>query len=319
MLLHYGDRQFMITLIIALACFLHGIQGSSGDRDINYQACLKSCACPIDEVESLFRYSCLDKCKYDCMFKMVNHNMKSGESIEQYYGKWPFKRIFGLQEPASVLFSLLNLYGQSRGLLKVQRRVSSKFKLKMPLMILFITQMNAWVWSSVFHYKDMPWTERMDYFAAMLSIVYGMFYATVRMSFEFKRSQWKRIAGMSAFISVLFYTCHILYLTNRERFDYTYNMIAGVSIGLAHNFIWIVWISLKWKHFHARFLLILIVTVMLGMLLEVFDFPPLWFVFDAHSLWHLVTGIVSVHIHKFYILDADYLLNNEVILSGKMK
>lgn len=29
------------------------------------------------------------------------------------------------------------------------------------------------------------------------------------------------------------------------------------------------------------------------LLLEVFDFPPIWGVFDAHSIWHLGKGLLN--------------------------
>jgi hypothetical protein len=34
---------------------------------------------------------------------------ESGVRTQQYYGKWPFRRFAGMQEPASVAFSVANL------------------------------------------------------------------------------------------------------------------------------------------------------------------------------------------------------------------
>jgi hypothetical protein len=42
------------------------------------------------------------------------------------------------------------------------------------------------------------------------------------------------------------------------------------------------------------------------MSLELLDFPPIWRVFDAHSLWHMVTiPIVRMH-WDFAIEDSIY-------------
>jgi len=38
--------------------------------------------------------------------------------------------------------------------------------------------------------------------------------------------------------------------------------------------------------------------------LEVFDFPPIWGIFDAHSLWHGATPLLSWFMYRFLIVDA---------------
>lgn len=70
-------------------------------------------------------WNCEDDCKYDCMWKTIEVFHQRNWRTPQFYGKvenshsqfsfsyislfqWPFIRMFGMQEPASVLFSLLN-------------------------------------------------------------------------------------------------------------------------------------------------------------------------------------------------------------------
>jgi len=40
--------------------------------------------------------------------------------------------------------------------------------------------MNAWIWSSIFHTRDVLFTERMDYFSAGLLNFYGCYCAIIR-------------------------------------------------------------------------------------------------------------------------------------------
>lgn len=64
-----------------------------------------------------WRWDCSSDCKYMCMWQMesrkesiqaANGNIRKSR-VEKYYGKWPFKRAYGMQEVASVLFSSGNL------------------------------------------------------------------------------------------------------------------------------------------------------------------------------------------------------------------
>lgn len=53
-----------------------------------------------------------------------------GVPTPQFFGKWPFLRLLGMQEPASVLFSLLNFFAHFWGILSLWRNVSCfKFKI----------------------------------------------------------------------------------------------------------------------------------------------------------------------------------------------
>lgn len=57
----------------------------------------------------MLQWSWEDNCRYDCMQRIVQQRLDRGLPVLQYHGKWPFVRVAGIQEPASVLFSLLNL------------------------------------------------------------------------------------------------------------------------------------------------------------------------------------------------------------------
>lgn len=75
--------------------------------------------------DKYFGWTCFDECQYKCMWKTVNAFLDRNWKIPQFYGKWPFIKIFGLQEPASVLFSIMNLITHLILLKKFRKEVRS--------------------------------------------------------------------------------------------------------------------------------------------------------------------------------------------------
>lgn len=101
-------------------------------------------------------------------------------SIPQFHGKWPFVRFLALQEPASVFFSALNFYFHFKGLIKFRREVRPDS----PLFVLWhafsFICLNAWVWSMVFHARDLPLTELFDYVFAYLMVLASFWCMVIR-------------------------------------------------------------------------------------------------------------------------------------------
>jgi hypothetical protein len=101
-------------------------------------------------------------------------------------------------------------------------------------------------------------------------------------------------------VCALFYVCHVGYLS-LVTFSYSYNMAAGVVVGLIHNALWMAYSIMRYSslsrsnhtrdHSWALVPLWIVLSIMAGMSLELFDFSPFWFVFDAHSLWHAATVV----------------------------
>ena len=56
-----------------------------------------------------------------------------------------------MQEPASVLFSLMNLYAHMKGLESVKTRITDGHPMKGYYRLWALVNINAWIWSSVFH------------------------------------------------------------------------------------------------------------------------------------------------------------------------
>lgn len=211
----------------------------------------------------------------------------------QFHGKWPFRRFLGMQEPLSVLFSVGNFAAHYHGL---HRRVLPHIPAAYPLRPFYVAlarvSMAAWLFSAVFHTRDFPLTEQLDYFAAGATVLYGMYYTAVRV-FRLDRPAPRARAALHAWSAACaaLYLAHVAYL-KLWRWDYTYNMAANVACGVVQNVLW-CWFS--WRRYRetrrawAAWPAVVVVWVTLAMSLELFDFAPLWGSVDAHSLWHLGT------------------------------
>jgi len=241
----------------------------------------------------LLLWDCPSECDYTCQRQTTNILRAQGLPLHQFHGKWPFLRLWGIQEPLSVLFSILNFHGYYRGLHLVSQRIPDTYALKPYYVLLAFFGMNAWVWSSVFHIRDFLFTERADYFSAGASVMYGLFYAPLRLFNIHQRDQnsirpyiyiWAAICA-SAFVA------HVSYLSF-VTFSYTYNMAANVVVGIAQNIIWITYSLTRCKSTRGRWVwtpLFVVVYVSCAMSLEIFDFFPFADALDAHALWHAAT------------------------------
>jgi hypothetical protein len=197
------------------------------------------------------------------------------------------------------------------------------------------------------HCLDKPLTEKLDYFSAGLSILFALYIAIIRLFHLYSppilplsdtKSQppfsYLRLSLSALFC--LLYLAHISYLSCSERFDYGYNILANVLVGIIHNILWIIFSipyspltryptrappsqlpasktsyvsssSISWlpppkKWIFEPALCVLLTT--LAALLEIFDFPPYFRVIDAHSLWHLATALILPMWYRFLVQDS---------------
>lgn len=165
----------LFFLVIATTCTI--AYASSGDRSDTFRRCVDKCVkqtCtaaddgsgnasgtrpvqaqqhqePLTLALRLTRWSCADNCKYTCMHLLTDFALESGVQMEQYYGKWPFWRFAGMQEPASVVFSIANLLMHILGLDWLRRGVHPAHPMKPFYLTWSYLSINAWVWSAVFH------------------------------------------------------------------------------------------------------------------------------------------------------------------------
>ncbi|KAM3961813.1 per1-like protein PGAP3 [Aphomia sociella] len=308
----------IVTIFIITANF-SPILASEGDRSPFYQNCLKSCQkanCTNDGGSftseavkhqdiwsALLQWSCKEECQYHCMWRTVDGFQERGYSIPKFHGKWPFVRLFGVQEPASAFASLLNLAAH----IYMHNKITKQFPVKnMPLVLfwhVFATVcMNAWTWSTIFHSRDVPFTEFMDY-ACALSMVMSLFVAAIVRVFHRK----KKFAVALLAIPVLYFVEHVRYLYS-GRIDYEYNMMVNVFFGVVGSFVWAGWACGQLVAGRRHAWRVLAFTALSGaaLALELLDFPPrrAW---DAHALWHLATAPLPLLFYRFVIDDLHYL------------
>ena len=267
--------RLSLLILLTVAILSPLAYASSGDRSQEFIDCVGLCKVtrcgPHFESQSslalrVTRWDCTDDCKYTCMHEITDRDVQNGKQVQQYHGKWPFWRVAGMQEPASVVFSLLNLWAHVRGASKIRKRVPESHPMRSYYLLWSILSVNAWVWSSVFHTRgdwyflsiyitrpshraiDLPITEKLDYFSAALAILYALYYTTIRLFHIYPSpasrltlpstptKTWKR--NLLACACLVIYLAHVSYLTLLPRFDYAYNMAFNLTLGLTHNALW---------------------------------------------------------------------------------
>ncbi|CAG8561496.1 7558_t:CDS:1 [Paraglomus brasilianum] len=293
-------------LILLVGCTQ--VYSSEGDNSKDFKNCVSLCSsatCPrrkIPPIRRLLQWSCENECEYECMQEITETAKESGGEILQYHGKWPFVRLWGMQEPASVLFSALNGYMHYQYISVFKRQIADGYYMKKFYVWCCYIGVNSWIWSVIYHSRDFVFTERMDYFAAGLAVLYSLYTAGLRVLHirkTFHVASW-------TFVCLVAYTLHISYLLS-GTFDYRYNMIANVAVASINNVLWFYWTIMHWnkRPDDAWKPAATGALVSLFLSLELFDFPPILGIFDAHSLWHLSTIPVIPFWYNFLLVDAE--------------
>ena len=153
------------VLVFLVICLTALALASSGDKRTEYTGCVSTCQVERCNPHSslvlplplrMTRWTCTDDCKYLCMHELTDRDVAWGHDIHQYHGKWPFWRFAGMQEPASVAFSMLNLWAHAAGGMKIWKTVPASHVMRPYYLIWCFASINAWVWSSVFHTRGQP-------------------------------------------------------------------------------------------------------------------------------------------------------------------
>jgi len=243
------------------------------------------------------------------MWMTVDQFEQNEQDVPQFYGKWPFYRWGGMQEPASAIFSLMNLLSNLYMFYAFIRYMPKEAPLRTLWLTYSVLVMFAWFWSTVFHTRDFPWTEKMDYFCAFATVMYGFYASIVRV--HGTKSVWRiGILGLALFSYYVWHVYHLGFVI----FDYGYNMKAGVTIGLANSFSWLLWCAYQYfrnGHVYVWRCAFVIICALALLSLELYDFPPIWWTFDAHSLWHLGTAPLPFLWAKFALDDCHIMLKEQ--------
>lgn len=160
-------RLILIPLCLLLVLSIAGpvALASSGDRSDEFRLCVDKCArhtcASADGLRPLraqplalwlTRWTCRDDCKYACMHSLTDLAQESGaRRMQQFYGKWPFWRFAGMQEPAAVAFSFANLLMHVLGADWLRRGMHPAHPMRPFFLTWAYMNINAWIWSAVFH------------------------------------------------------------------------------------------------------------------------------------------------------------------------
>ncbi|TKA47935.1 hypothetical protein B0A54_01425 [Friedmanniomyces endolithicus] len=324
-----SQRHCLLQLACWAILIFAGIATASlGDRLPEFKSCVSGCieancgpngpSIPLHH--RLLLWTCPSECDYTCQHHTTLSRLARDppylSPIVQYHGKWPFYRFLGIQEPASVLFSLLNLLAHDHGITKLNQYIPASYKLRKYYLLFGYFGLASWTFSMLFHTRDFVVTEKLDYFAAGASVMYGMYFAPIRI-FRLDKpdavgSNTGTVLRLWTALCVALYLAHVGYLSF-VRFDYTYNMAANIAVGVVQN---ILWTSFSVQRFRkvgrmwAAWPGLIVACIVLAMSLELFDFPPWWGMLDAHALWHLGTVGPTIWWYNFLIKDAQEDMQN---------
>lgn len=174
-------------------------------------------------------------------------------------------------------------------------------------------------------------TEKFDYFSAALAILSALHTVVIRLFHLYPRARNQLVLPslpsitprktliVWTLVCIVTYISHVTYLSVLPRFDYSYNMLFNLIIGLTHNFLWIAYALpavplLAFRRFPNRPKLYrpkyadkaawFVILTMVATSLELFDFPPILHTLDAHALWHLATVPIARYWYDFLIEDS---------------
>jgi post-GPI attachment to proteins factor 3 len=244
----------------------------------------------------------------------------------KYYGHWPFTRLFGLEEPASVLFSLLNgvpyllalahsitRHGTFGSVHVNTCQDSSPASVNLHFMhrwlvVYYSIGLNAWLASAFYHARKTDNATFYDYISALLFLVLTLWLALRRVW-----GQGAKGYVVSA-IFTLFVGLYVFQVYRMHLGQVTFGAHMGVCIGISvvNVIMWLLWLVFTPSTGNYRYLcLVTQVWFSVAALLEIFDFPAIWGYFDAHSLWHAATIPLGFIWWTFWRLDCE---NTAVIM-----
>ena len=296
--------QLPIYLVLLCVKFVHS---SDGEMDDKYNSCMDACLrnskdanIKLDFHLRLFGWNPQDDCRYNCMFIHTQERMENGLHILKYYGKWPLVRLLGIQEPALVLFSLLNIWGHLAGWNNYKRVVPTDHEFYHSTCYHFWISVSGWTGAVIYHTRNLYWTECLDSIGSTIIIAISVFSCLCRLSGKVNNLGMTLIGGL--LITILF-AQHIYYI-NFIKFDYSYNNKFMMSARICNIIVWLIWCAEEWtRRIYTCYFMstVLIVLYFVGIVLG--DFKPLFWVLNAQCLWYLGTAYIGYLWYQCMIND----------------
>ncbi|KAK9698983.1 hypothetical protein RND81_08G145400 [Saponaria officinalis] len=338
-----GIFHFLLPTLLFLGSGFHA-HATAGDSDPIYMTCVEKCkktgciqeqcfnSCNVSlsaEAPWYFQeplyirwkeWDCLDECRYHCMVLREAEREKRDDQPVKYHGKWPFRRVFGIQEPVSVAVSMLNLALIFHGWLsffillhyKLPMKPSGKTYYEYTGLwhVYAILSMNSWFWSVVFHSRYLELTEKLYYSSTLAFLGFILMISVIRaLNITTEAARVMVAAPVIAFV-----TTHILFL-NVVQFDYEWNLGVVAVLATTQLVFWTIYgirscQPSRWKLWFS------LLGSALAMLLEIIDFPPYKGFIDSHASWQATSIPITYIWWSFIKDDAEY---TTAILTKKAK
>eukprot|EP00899_Mesostigma_viride_P017112 jgi/Mesvir1/25401/Mv01438-RA.1 len=164
-------------------------------------------------------------------------------------------------------------------------------------------QAQMWLWSAIFHMRDVPVTEMLDYFGGNIAQAITLCVTLVRLLGVGTTPPLLLTAACAAvWVGT---ACHIWYMA-AVHFDYGWNMVVMVTSGLASSvtstvYLWAVGHPARMRYTAT------VVLIQLSLVLAAVDFPPLAGLLDAHASWHIVTPPLVISLYVVFAKDCEFL------------
>ena len=320
----------------------------------------------------LIELSYEDLCNYGCIEVITQRRLSNHLQVYKYQGHWPFIRYFGLEEPASSMFSLMNviphmlyIFGRVRAAVigesvgswsssiingdKIISKIRGIGHYHMNPWIIFYatTSCIAFTCSTIYHAKKTADHTKYDLISALLFITTGLFIAIRRIIL---RTHCSQVVIVSIFIIIYGLFSWRAYHMIHGWISFSSHMSLSITIVAITTVLWLYWIiksiffnmkshqqqhrsssnisssssssssdvikgNASHQQSHIRFSSYICLTCQLWFIaaaaFEIFDFPPLYGVLDAHSLWHAATAPLGHLWYHFWEVDSN---NNSFII-----
>lgn len=314
---------FVLAFVICVTTlFVTPALASLGDVDVWYTDCVWYCLrdreCrdpdtwedrPIsaaqDWILNLMRWTCGEDCRYECMRNHTAYRLSQGLPPLQYHGKWPFVRVLGTQEWFSSIFSIGNLLPAVWAfyvLITDKKCRLAPNRIRYAYISSCLTAMLAWICSAWFHARDYWVSEWADYFMADLYVGYGLALCFQRL-FDVRDSLKIVLLHLAA---LAHWAAQVSYMAF-VKFDYGWNTKWAVYV---NAIVCLGWLIFAYKHRGKRtYVWKLFLFEILGWcaaMNELFDYPPLYDLLDAHAIWHGATMPLAALIWSFAIDDCRF-------------
>lgn len=289
---------------------------------------------------------CAADCNYKCQQIVTHWRQQHDQPMVKFYGKWPFIRWLGMQEFFLAVFSFANFYVNWLAVRPVLRQVHKNDKshiapeyarILRQFLYLILGLMVGWLLLTIFHIRDVPVTETLDYFGAFAIVLLNFNAIGYRLLGVFHWSSVARAAWHLSLIIVYVFHCTKLYL----HWDYGYNTQVNLVFGLLALAMWVIHSLLVKRAFaadaagYANLLqlmpfetallnklrvvglaksqllpylpIFLNGVMMLGLSFELRDRPPWLQMIDAHAMWHFFTIWPPLLWYDWNIWDVELL------------